>query len=840
MTTRIKLRRDTAASWTSANPILAAGEPGYESDSGKIKYGDGTTHWVDLVYARHTVTPRPQDGYFLTYGDVPNQTGNDWWFDGVEIDPQGNAYYVGGQNDTDWARVVKFDINGALVWDKELTWADGYEGSANSAIYNTATDQLVVVAEMWKNNPSPYSAGGTAVITMNPTTGAIIGQPKMVRDDTISSSSFSGDVIPTDIVLTSAGDPVAIGWKYGDITQFAVTTASGNTTDALFVDMTVFANTIKPRPYSNWYITGTNITNPLWIRDINYYDYQTAGNIASVNSGSNAVFGNTWLLHNNSNELYFPDYSENFGFFIRQSGNDYTAGDTLFLNPNQWGGATSATITVVSTGSVGEITGFAITGTFNTSVYKLNTADSFDFAQAGSWTIQTESQEGFVWTPDWAVRFGGTNNDAAQAAATDSNGNIYVASRTYDDDFYGGIDRGMLVKIDSTGAKQWIKDFRPEWYTNDNNGLTGVAVDNDDDIIIVEDYLVTKLNTSGTVIWQRFIGFMDPMSLWNVCVDVDSNNNIYVAGELDYQGQITGDDYLVVKFDKDGTVLWQRTIGSTADEDTNWNNGFQILSVTDDKVYLAGSSYQGGDDVGLAISFPTDGSHLPEQHIGRFIYESIDFNIVATTATVYNLTGIVFESTPLSVTNQTNLIASTATTEISTTGLRYGNEGRIADIYSLTFEDNTVQRTAYTGGLSRDEDGVYIYNTNDFYPNLQNAGKFMTWSAPYWNDSVQIYVPHNEDVPFEIGTQMHFIKQQGIGAFMFWPWANIGDTNDIVIEPSSPADYMHGDMYNSNEGWSVRHYDWEQIPARATLTKIDTNRWLLECTSPTHIMDWSW
>jgi len=47
----IKLRRDTAANWTSANPTLAAGEPGFETDTKKIKYGDGTTAWTSLAYA---------------------------------------------------------------------------------------------------------------------------------------------------------------------------------------------------------------------------------------------------------------------------------------------------------------------------------------------------------------------------------------------------------------------------------------------------------------------------------------------------------------------------------------------------------------------------------------------------------------------------------------------------------------------------------------------------------------------------------------------------------------------------------------------------------------------
>ena len=47
---RIKQRIDTAASWESANPTLAAGELGIESDTNKIKIGDGATAWNDLVY----------------------------------------------------------------------------------------------------------------------------------------------------------------------------------------------------------------------------------------------------------------------------------------------------------------------------------------------------------------------------------------------------------------------------------------------------------------------------------------------------------------------------------------------------------------------------------------------------------------------------------------------------------------------------------------------------------------------------------------------------------------------------------------------------------------------
>ena len=50
MATTIKLRRDLAANWTSKNPTPAAGEPCFETDTGKLKIGDGSTAYNSLHY----------------------------------------------------------------------------------------------------------------------------------------------------------------------------------------------------------------------------------------------------------------------------------------------------------------------------------------------------------------------------------------------------------------------------------------------------------------------------------------------------------------------------------------------------------------------------------------------------------------------------------------------------------------------------------------------------------------------------------------------------------------------------------------------------------------------
>lgn len=46
----IQMKRGTAAALTSANPTLAAGELCLETDTGKMKIGDGSTAWTSLAY----------------------------------------------------------------------------------------------------------------------------------------------------------------------------------------------------------------------------------------------------------------------------------------------------------------------------------------------------------------------------------------------------------------------------------------------------------------------------------------------------------------------------------------------------------------------------------------------------------------------------------------------------------------------------------------------------------------------------------------------------------------------------------------------------------------------
>ena len=85
--TQIQTRRGTAATWTSTNPTLAAGEIGFESDTGKIKIGTGSTAWNALAYTASSTA--------VTY--LYNATAAQTTFSGADANGLTLAYTVGSE-----------------------------------------------------------------------------------------------------------------------------------------------------------------------------------------------------------------------------------------------------------------------------------------------------------------------------------------------------------------------------------------------------------------------------------------------------------------------------------------------------------------------------------------------------------------------------------------------------------------------------------------------------------------------------------------------------------------------------------------------------------------------
>lgn len=132
MADRIQIRRDTAANWTSSNPVLADGEIGWERDTNQFKVGNGITAWNSLSYGGIKGDTGPQG----EQGD-PGPTG--------ATGPTGPAGDTGptgpagaaGADGADGASAYEIAVANGFVgdetaWLASLVGADGADGAAGA------------------------------------------------------------------------------------------------------------------------------------------------------------------------------------------------------------------------------------------------------------------------------------------------------------------------------------------------------------------------------------------------------------------------------------------------------------------------------------------------------------------------------------------------------------------------------------------------------------------------------------------------------------------------------------------------------------------------------------
>ena len=74
LNTTFQLKRGTSERWAEVNPVLAAGEPGFELDTFKLKIGNGIEHYVDLPYLNDGEYQMSPDGSSLMIDENGNLT----------------------------------------------------------------------------------------------------------------------------------------------------------------------------------------------------------------------------------------------------------------------------------------------------------------------------------------------------------------------------------------------------------------------------------------------------------------------------------------------------------------------------------------------------------------------------------------------------------------------------------------------------------------------------------------------------------------------------------------------------------------------------------------------
>ena len=190
---QLQFRRGTAASWASANPTLAAGEMGIETDSHKFKIGDGSTAYNSLAYGGIQGVQGASGATGVQGASGPQGP------TGGASGPQGASGSTGPAGATGATGPTGSQGNvGATGSTGPLgaSGASGSQGASGSTGLTGATGPSVTLGSL--NYAVTYGASGFSGATG--ATGVVF-----------SAAAFTGTGSPIEITLTGDANPLVAG-----------------------------------------------------------------------------------------------------------------------------------------------------------------------------------------------------------------------------------------------------------------------------------------------------------------------------------------------------------------------------------------------------------------------------------------------------------------------------------------------------------------------------------------------------------------------------------------------------------------------------------------------------
>jgi hypothetical protein len=300
-------------------------------------------------------------------------------------------------------------------------------------------------------------------------------------------------------------------------------------------------------------------------------------------------------------------------------GTNYVVGDLLTVAGTQFPGGTSPAnnITMVVTdnsgGGVGGVNGTdTIIGTASITHWRVETSSQTpDYGGLGTWSIQEPlGGQAFVWTMSWNKTVGSTNYNAPEryySVAVGGDGSIYAAGEIFTNDSTSNYN-AVVSKFNSTGTHLWSRALN----TN-TTGSEAKCVAVRGTTVVVSSYnsnstdtVITKLDTSGNIKWQRRTDSGDDSS-----VAIDTNGDIYAVAEGYFENKYEN-IIKVIRFASNGEPIWRKFFGTLTTEyggtDEYFKNGRNI-TLDAEHFYVSGYTTAFADDYesGFLVKLPKAG-----------------------------------------------------------------------------------------------------------------------------------------------------------------------------------------------------------------------------------------
>jgi len=214
----------------------------------------------------------------------------------------------------------------------------------------------------------------------------------------------------------------------------------------------------------------------------------------------------------------------------------------------------------------------------------------------------------------WSKAVGGVGLDEGLSVAHTSDGGYVMVGDTLG---YGaGSFDILLVKFDSSGTNQWAKTIGDEY---SNYGHSVVQTSDSGYIVtgyttryggLIRDVLLIKLSSSGTKQWVKTIGDSDDDEGFSV---IQTSDGGYVVAGQTSSYSVGADDFLLVKFDSSGNEQWTKTVGGASDD-----RALSVAQTSDEGYVVTGftRNYDAeGTDI-LLVKFDSSGNEQWTKTVG--------------------------------------------------------------------------------------------------------------------------------------------------------------------------------------------------------------------------------
>tara|TARA_R110000787_G_scaffold199770_1_gene310883 strand:+ start:739 stop:2055 length:1317 start_codon:yes stop_codon:yes gene_type:complete len=219
------------------------------------------------------------------------------------------------------------------------------------------------------------------------------------------------------------------------------------------------------------------------------------------------------------------------------------------------------------------------------------------------------------------------------------------------------------IKLDSSGSVVWQKGISGQGYVYSRNAV----VDSSGNLYISfactayssgsnTGPAIVKLNSSGVVQWCRTLNFF--LTNFTDNVAVNDAGDVYVSYVTK---AVSGDkDIKIIKYNSSGSLQWQRSLGSSAAENMQFNS---LALDKNDNVLVSFDTNVTGSGVNTSavyVKLPPDGSGTGTY--GSFVYAASSYTSTARSVSSSNLSNTV-SNLSYSVSNASGTDSSTSYTE---------------------------------------------------------------------------------------------------------------------------------------------------------------------------------